>query len=539
MMSFIHNGQARPDYHNASCGGHFNQYVKHFRTSDFPYCHYTGGSEEHTDLWSGRTLKLKLHKDAPHWRMAKVESFLEWLTGPYCPEANWTITVRFTDVKDGEGNPPVSFAIGDIVEIHGLQGAKQHNGKEAAVASFVEETGRYCVQYKDTKRRHQTIGVKPCNLKHVEVMEFDVCRCNVEGGGTLNLKIDHLGRGSKHLISFEWLEEATPQLKMNGDCWCVTCPTCRAVTKSFDTVNGDHLVDHLVGMECPICMEAKNCMPIGTCGHFICRDCCNALKTKPDGSFFFHLEKVQVNISPEKLNKKRDAMFHCCNAPPTNDEVMRHLGEAFPDTPDDDDLDELVALKEWFLVHPLHLWIGLPVLQKIVGMFELNAAEILAEYVESLRGTDLFNRFVQLSKALYTQKGICIAGIDANRERHLMLLNDPDQYHNLIMLNLTEWMGLKYEEVGDYRRAIGWYEKNIVYPTKMVVFGYLPTAMRSSLSNLGLAQKKDGMFESAKRNYDEALTYAYGPEVRLNIMGLQNELEQWTGTGGTTPRMDE
>jgi ssDNA-binding Zn-finger/Zn-ribbon topoisomerase 1 len=533
-----------PSYRHASCGLQFSQYVKLVRTSDFPFCQNRGGSQQHTNLWPGRTLKIKLHKDAPNWRLAKVESFLEWLSGPLNPKADWDLTVRFTDVtdvNDNKENPP-AFAAGDIIEIHGLQGAKQHNGRQATVVSLDETTGRVAVYFRNADTKCQTLAVKPCNLKHVEVCQFKITRCNVEGGGTMSLKSDYwYGLGTNDLISFEWLEEATPEIHTD-DGWCVTCPTCRAVTSSHHAVNRDNSAQ----MECPVCMEAKKCTAIGTCGHFVCGDCFHALKKKPDGTFFFNLEKVQVNLSPEHLDRKRAKLFNCCQAPPTFDEIVRLMGEAFPEAPDDNDLDKLIAMKQWFLVRPLHLWMVLHILIGTLTLFGPNAAEIVVDYVESLKGTDLFVRYVNLLKELLARKGSYPVAVDTKtlegrryKKGIGKLLNDPDQYHTFLMVPLIGAMGEKYEKLGDFRRAIGWYEKNLLYAPVMASVGTLPLTMATCLTNLGLAQKRAGMLESAERSYRQALTYSELGPLRGNLEQLLFEMEAWSGTGGKTPRMEE
>jgi|EP01046_Picozoa_sp_COSAG06_P037212 hypothetical protein len=59
--------------------------------------------------------------------------------------------------------PGLGFGKGDLVLIHGLTGAPQHNGKTGTVLSFAEATGRYRVQLHgepDTK----PLGLKPANL---------------------------------------------------------------------------------------------------------------------------------------------------------------------------------------------------------------------------------------------------------------------------------------------------------------------------------------------------------------------------------------
>ena len=54
-----------------------------------------------------------------------------------------------------------SFKVGDTVEVGGLQGAPQHNGKLGIVQKFDAEKGRYVLQIKGMKK---PLAVKPGNL---------------------------------------------------------------------------------------------------------------------------------------------------------------------------------------------------------------------------------------------------------------------------------------------------------------------------------------------------------------------------------------
>ena len=71
--------------------------------------------------------------------------------------------------------PGLGFGKGDLVLIHGLTGAPQHNGKTGTVLSFAEATGRYRVQlhgeYRPAAAESQLVvgqghaalvGLRPC-----------------------------------------------------------------------------------------------------------------------------------------------------------------------------------------------------------------------------------------------------------------------------------------------------------------------------------------------------------------------------------------
>jgi hypothetical protein len=68
---------------------------------------------------------------------------------------------------DGEGrevteNVRPAFEVGDAVEVHGLVGAAQHNGKQGVVRRFDTAKGRYVLQLPGTEK---PLAVKPANLR--------------------------------------------------------------------------------------------------------------------------------------------------------------------------------------------------------------------------------------------------------------------------------------------------------------------------------------------------------------------------------------
>ena len=56
---------------------------------------------------------------------------------------------------------------GDTVEIFGLVGAAQHNGKQGVVLCFTPSKGRYAVRVQSTTGPALVINVKPGNLRAV------------------------------------------------------------------------------------------------------------------------------------------------------------------------------------------------------------------------------------------------------------------------------------------------------------------------------------------------------------------------------------
>lgn len=81
------------------------------------------------------------------------------------PTTNTTCVANDTVTK---GNN-MMLKVGDVVEIHGLQGAKELNGRRGRVVKYVEETQRYGVKLEGEE---ETKAVKPANLHKLDGVEL-------------------------------------------------------------------------------------------------------------------------------------------------------------------------------------------------------------------------------------------------------------------------------------------------------------------------------------------------------------------------------
>ena len=123
-------------------------------------------------------------------------------------------------------------------------------------------------------------------------------------------------------------------------------------------------------------------------------------------------------------------------------------------------------------------------------------------------------------------------------------MTDPSNHFSIQMIQLTEAIGMKYmyEERGEYYSAIRWYEKNIGYVPET---SNLPDGQKRILSNsvcnLGLAQKRAGLHQTALETYNRALEINPSEETLIHNKGmLLEEIEEWKGSAGyVTPRLDE
>lgn len=537
MFNMINGQPAGSRYFDADCGSHFNNYVKRTRTVDFEYCPMQGGCTTHDNLWKGRRLRIKMDPspDAT-WREAKVVEWDEYLMGPFAPKARWDITIEFTDIvgededqDNGDGAP--RFDLGDVVEIHGLENAKQHNEKVGLIQKRAGE--RYAVQYEDHK-----VAVKPSNLKRLEFLELNVHRCNIEGGGVLEI------RGVSHRISFEWLDEANPKIDLSKEPWEIVCPSCREVSKS-DAWDADASTE-TTASECPICLETKECTRLPSCTHQVCSSCLTKCRKKIDGTSFFGVEDVTVDLSEEEISKQLEENS---KAVPKNRCTREHAQEItgmfqeLGEMAQDGDMDGLKLFKQWLLTHPLDLWCPSAFLNYLNRCIGVEAAEILFDYMRTIRDTDAYRRFVvdvmKDTKKYGNGAGFRLCGFVEEGDD---FMTDPSNHFSIQMIQLTEAIGVKYEERGEFYSAICWYEKNIEYVPET---SNLPNGQKrilsNSVGNLGLAQKRAGLYQTALETYNRALeTNPSGESLIHNKGMLLEEIEEWKGSSGyVTPRLDE
>jgi len=101
------------------------------------------------------------------------------------------------------------FSVGDRVQIRGLQNSKEHNGKEAIIASPLDSnTGRYGVYYREMGNEDTLLAVRPLNLYNLssqegkERMTLPVYKIDLMNGGILLLPTNE-----KKQIPFKWINK--------------------------------------------------------------------------------------------------------------------------------------------------------------------------------------------------------------------------------------------------------------------------------------------------------------------------------------------
>eukprot|EP01047_Picozoa_sp_COSAG01_P046966 COSAG01_NODE_4447_length_5012_cov_7.832078_4_plen_144_part_00 len=78
----------------------------------------------------------------------------------------------------GSGSGTVLFAVGDVVELFGLTGAVQHNGKRGAVRRYCAAKGRFAVKVQGAER---PVLVRGANLRRcIDTVHADIADLKAE-----------------------------------------------------------------------------------------------------------------------------------------------------------------------------------------------------------------------------------------------------------------------------------------------------------------------------------------------------------------------
>jgi tetratricopeptide (TPR) repeat protein len=98
-------------------------------------------------------------------------------------------------------------------------------------------------------------------------------------------------------------------------------------------------------------------------------------------------------------------------------------------------------------------------------------------------------------------------------------------------------IGELYEDDGNSRSAIYWYERAVLHSRKALKLQNDSAQCKALLSmlynNLGVAQRRAGLLTDAMNAYDQSI--ALHPEddtAHNNKQRLQAELDEWTGSSG-------
>ena len=479
----------------SDCGVDFDEYTRRALSEPFPYNSMSPASRDINDLWAGRTLKLYLNNQ---WREGKVLSWCQWNMGPFSGETHWSLKVELDTLEPR-----------DVVEVHGLQGATQYNGKTGTIIQYIPEQERYKVKITGGGT-NAVIAVKPVNLK-LPVLDMKVCRMNIDGGGTLQ----QMDIKDPPLLSLEWLQPASPNINLDDGATYSNCPTCRAVEPPLAAYQEPVLTD--TDQECPVCLETTSCRLL-QCQHVVCDPCWTKWRRNSSGvpaswEHMDQLEEERAKRQQELLARIPHTRGGTATKPGDSDEVIEECVEASK------------SLQRAFLsqlIEDAH--------NGEQGLMRFHR-EVM---VESLLMWCSEYVFYQLGKELP------IPGIEAllqvfedrKNELHTLSMADglttTDSFFHAVSYRLCLSIGEQYEEVNNYRGAIPWYRRALHHSRNQDD----PVTVSEAHCNLGLALKYNGFLSEALGHYDKSLELNDNHDVHDNRKTLMREMKAWTGSSG-------
>mmetsp|Transcript_1238 Transcript_1238/g.2715 ORF Transcript_1238/g.2715 Transcript_1238/m.2715 type:complete len:621 (+) Transcript_1238:269-2131(+) len=579
----------------SSCGKEFDAYVK--RTQEpFPYDPEMPASHD-LDMWKGR--KAKIYQSPASYRIATVQKWSQNNSGPYSSSTKWTIQLKFDDDGDGD-NSGSKFVKGDVVQIvnkpklhdgkDGVVVAVNNTSGKLKVQLNDDAMVFVSVLPENLKHESRRTGA------HV----YSVRRMNVAGGGVLDDHVTRpepagsLGPPTteKKKVSLEWIDEASPPLPTDlfPNTVNVKCPTCRAVEPNDTAFDDTEVKLHVNPESCPICADDK--LPSRTlrCGHVLCNDCFRQWRDR--GNSKIPSAVTQPHRDPAKLQRDRDRAFQRLrsmlphtflngtatransrtrqsNIQPLVDKAMEdfktQVGQilsrldelAHPcihhaASIDGEQLsrdDSLMAYWGKLREVSVHIFCERSILEEFLNEIQSMAAvEILMKVTEERKDT-IAAGMISLGLVDKDTKPLGEEDDDDDdkkkKKKKVKKTStdtiDPekwaDGYVEHCFSQYCNRIGELYEDDGNSRSAIHWYERAVLHSRKARTLQNNSKECRAALSmlynNLGVAQRRAGVLTDAMKAYDLAIELHPEDETaRNNKERLSSELEEWTGSSG-------
>lgn len=457
------------------CGVHFDEYVQRALPEQaFPYSSVGPASRTLETLWAGRRLRILLAPESI-WYEGKVAKWVQWCSGPYSPSTLWYLRIDFIDTRDADGaTDDEAFKARDLVEIQGLKSAAQYNGKLATVQGFDDTAGRFQV-YHDKK----TLLVKAENLHRVQQLTREVGRVNIDGGGTL------IGQDedTAPILSFEWIDAVEPLVDIS-------------LPEPFLEDDEFHAPENMETSS--LDLESKRSIYLS---EFADRmpsivgppDC------SPDGSFIQTPRRQAYDAS-------------------SNEFRQRLVRESETD---------LLTFRSTLMEYPLLLWNheNMRSLADDDGL-SIEALKVIVEVLRRRFATGCFQKMeIWLWEHFHVLPDGC-ATINEAIETY-----DFVKHFAKWTCNYTRTIGWRYENAGQFRKAVPWYQKAV--GLSCVGYDSAPGATSTYCHDLGTAYEKAGFLNKALGCYDHGISKGVetSPIIRAHER-LLNELTKWTGTSG-------
>jgi len=485
--------------HHCGCGDGFGEYIKNaFVDRPFPnFCH--GATRTFTDLWAGRGLRILTRRPAGddgsggEWRHGRVVRWDEQVVldarrnggSPVVadePCTLWSLTLHLDDNDDD-----ALLAAGDMVEIHSLQSATQHNGKKAEIVEFVKDQQRYHVRYygnNDGKKR-VNISVKASNLRRILELTCKVHRMNVDNGGVLA----HAFSQDKHapLVSLEWTEEAWPSMDI--------------ITERADAWESTMLLPSLLDEP-----------------YFV--DSADLDRRRASSDVEFNRMEVWGegnNVDSEnnaELRRRQNSFLIW-----KNKKIYKLIEDA-----KDDDVDGLRRFREGLMVLSFNLWMNTEDRELLDRHLPLKALLIRLQVFEE-RKSCIEGWMIFFFRVMGLPAG-CTDLHDALRKHPV------EEEYKARKIDLMIAIAEKYGAEGRHRAAILWFQRSLLL--------YPPSGQEQTVGNTILNRGKHEFFSDqfdAAQNSIDAGTAAGGSRDAATAAGkvLHSEMKEWIGASGHLP----
>lgn len=537
----------------SNCGRDWDAYVKRVE-GPFPYDHRAPVTRE-LRMWHER--RCRIYFSPTDFRRAKVVMWEQSNHGPFSSTTKWTLTVHYLN-EDGEEG----YAKGDIVDIDGKP--KKHDGKRGRIVA-VMPSGKFKVRLDEDSIVFVMVAAE--NLRKLNIY-YDVHRMNITGGGIIVEGGDEDGGDVK--MSLEWIDPPDPPIPSDlySNVVNINCPTCRAVEPNEIAFDDTTVKLKLHSDVCPVCTEPNKLSRTLQCGHVLCNDCFRQWRDK--GNSKIPSTVSEPHIDPTRLQRERDSNFQklrailpatVMNGTATTRSSVRRTRSSNTRSAADDAMERFrdrikSTLQELDdLAHPsisrnndrgdiltadeslTRYWTKLRQMS-IHFLCEQSIAEELLDELNSKAAVEILMRVTE-ERADGIVSGLQTLGLIKPED---VAAGDEEKwaqgYVEHLCSKYCNRMGELYEDEGNYRSAIHWYDRAILHSRKRKELqpGSVEecNAVLSMFhNNLGVAQRRAGMLNAAMESYNIAIGLHPSDQTAVNNMERLNmELEQWTGTSG-------
>ena len=270
-------------------------------TEEFPVDAHKPVSRKVLNVWQGRRLQilpdpidaLAVTPEGGSWLTGRLVELSQSNMGPFDVTTRWSMTVTFDDAAAARASP----ALARVREARAEAAAEEREQQDAMAARYGRDgqRGKTIAKAKAIDNTFiadgsgaaatAAAGVEAAEAElglEATTLEFSICKCSVDGGGTFHKSSNTLGKR----ISFRWLEAAELRLNVHGG---VSCPVCRTIQAPYSARAGYEPPPPLLWppQACGVCLQQKRDGSVLSCGHVVCASCRPGWALANDGRDMF------------------------------------------------------------------------------------------------------------------------------------------------------------------------------------------------------------------------------------------------------------